>query len=286
MTEYLCGFSLSQKCDYVFSRGEPFIINQKPAVLQSGDYNIFCRSDIDGLKDGDLVYCKIDNLPLLHDLLLRYNKKIYLITHDSDYEITESVFKSFSSNILHWWGPHISYPHPRLTSIPLGLGNPYVPASIKPSDIPGQLPSNRNGLLYINHRIETNEEERRRPYLLFKDSSWVTLREPSPVGEKSLYIKELLGHKFVLCPRGNGIDTYRLWECLLMGAIPIVRDCINIRFFKDFPILIIDDYENITRDLLLKSYNILKPQMAFVKNKLTTDYWINLINEKRHKNKH
>lgn len=29
--------------------------------------------------------------------------------------------------------------------------------------------------------------------------------------------------RFVLCPSGLGFDTYRLWETLLLGAIPIVE---------------------------------------------------------------
>jgi hypothetical protein len=29
--------------------------------------------------------------------------------------------------------------------------------------------------------------------------------------------------KFVLCPRGNGLDTHRFWETLYRGSVPIVR---------------------------------------------------------------
>jgi hypothetical protein len=30
--------------------------------------------------------------------------------------------------------------------------------------------------------------------------------------------------KFALCPVGNGVDTYCLWECFYFKVIPIVID--------------------------------------------------------------
>jgi hypothetical protein len=40
--------------------------------------------------------------------------------------------------------------------------------------------------------------------------------------EYSEYTREMGKHYFVLCPRGNGIDTHRFWEALYMGAIPVL----------------------------------------------------------------
>ena len=37
------------------------------------------------------------------------------------------------------------------------------------------------------------------------------------------YLMTLGSHKFVLSPRGNGLDAHRTWEAMLVGAIPIVR---------------------------------------------------------------
>ena len=38
----------------------------------------------------------------------------------------------------------------------------------------------------------------------------------------SEYIESLKQHKFVLCPFGNGFDTFRTWEALYSGCIPII----------------------------------------------------------------
>ena len=40
----------------------------------------------------------------------------------------------------------------------------------------------------------------------------------------SSYYRQLRLSGFSLCPRGNGIDTYRVWESLYLGTIPIILD--------------------------------------------------------------
>jgi hypothetical protein len=30
-------------------------------------------------------------------------------------------------------------------------------------------------------------------------------------------------YKYVICPRGNGIDTHRVWEALYLGVVPVVH---------------------------------------------------------------
>ena len=36
------------------------------------------------------------------------------------------------------------------------------------------------------------------------------------------YLTELKQHRFSLCIRGNGLDTHRFYESLLMGTIPVI----------------------------------------------------------------
>ena len=36
------------------------------------------------------------------------------------------------------------------------------------------------------------------------------------------YLTELKQHRFCLCLRGNGLDTHRFYESLLMGTIPVI----------------------------------------------------------------
>ena len=278
--KYLCGYNFSKECDYIFSRGEPTKVNGVSVVIPSGEYDIFCRNDLDGLNDKDLVFCKIDNISKLSKLLQQTNKEIYLITHDSDYEINEKVFTTYSKNIKHWWGVNVNYTHPKLSSIPLGLGSPWVPEGVTPDSITieRQFPS-RNNLFYVNHRIQTCPHEREEPYNLFSTKEWATVRFPDPKGETDDYIKEVVSHKFVLCPRGNGIDTYRFWESLYLGAIPVVKDCINIGFYKNLPITVVNNYQEITKDFLESEYDR-HTSTEWKCSELDLNHWMSIIRKK------
>jgi hypothetical protein len=51
---------------------------------------------------------------------------------------------------------------------------------------------------------------------------------------------------FVPCPAGNGLDTHRIWESLYLGAIPLVLREDAFCGVEQWPILVIDDWEDVT----------------------------------------
>ncbi|MDC1325004.1 hypothetical protein N8257_00670 [Ulvibacter sp.] len=58
------------------------------------------------------------------------------------------------------------------------------------------------------------------------------------------YFKELSSYKFCICPEGNGIDTFRMWECILTNTIPIAQNNYGNRIFsKIWPMILVDRYE-------------------------------------------
>ena len=66
------------------------------------------------------------------------------------------------------------------------------------------------------------------------------------------YYKTLLSH-FVLSPTGLGQATHRFFETIMLGSIPIVKKT-NTSFdklYSLFPCLVIDDWYQVTEDLLL-----------------------------------
>ena len=56
------------------------------------------------------------------------------------------------------------------------------------------------------------------------------------------YVYNTVNHDFILCPDGKGPDTCRLWETLYLGSIPVVKRGTNVEFYKELPILIIDNW--------------------------------------------
>ena len=55
---------------------------------------------------------------------------------------------------------------------------------------------------------------------------------------------------FVICPHGCGLDCHRNWEALCLGCIPIVKTSHIDNLYKDLPVLIVNDWNNIDKNLL------------------------------------
>ena len=85
---------------------------------------------------------------------------------------------------------------------------------------------------------------------------------------------------FVASPRGNGLDTIRTWEALMLGCIVIVRRIPDApvieELYADLPVVIIDRWSDLSRDFLtqiLSEYS----RRTFRYEKLTMQYWIDRI---------
>jgi len=82
------------------------------------------------------------------------------------------------------------------------------------------------------------------------------------------YFIELAKHKSCICPRGNGIDTHRLWESIYLNVIPIVvkNDFINI---ENLPIIILDDWSDLDKvDLKFNDQELSKITNEYYKKRI------------------
>lgn len=92
-------------------------------------------------------------------------------------------------------------------------------------------------------------------------------------------------HAFVVSPRGNGIDTIRTWEALMLGCIVIVRRIEAPappieELYADLPVVMIDSWTEVTRDFLaniLSEFAKRSAKNEFRYEKLTMKYWIEQI---------
>lgn len=109
------------------------------------------------------------------------------------------------------------------------------------------------------------------------------LKNPRPLCHDMFnnYFNNLKKSKFMLCPRGCGIDTYRMWDCLYMGCIPIIVKYDGYKDFEDLPILFLNDegdYFKLTEELLENTWNIYC-NTKWNYEKLKMSYWTKEINE-------
>lgn len=130
--------------------------------------------------------------------------------------------------------------------------------------------------LYVNFRPATNKKVRQKIYDLFKERAkkeeWITFDPPSSGGSNEAFLERLTQHKFVLAPPGYGVDTHRLWETLAIGSYPVVLRSVALEPFEALPILFVNDYSEVTLDLLKASLQQLEEKR---KNSimLQMSYW-------------
>ena len=66
------------------------------------------------------------------------------------------------------------------------------------------------------------------------------------------YFQKLSRSKYCICPRGWGIDCYRIFDAIHFGCIPIVKNYGDYKhYFKNFNILFIEDWSELKKDLLI-----------------------------------
>jgi hypothetical protein len=75
---------------------------------------------------------------------------------------------------------------------------------------------------------------------------------------------------------GNGIDTHRPWEALYMGSIPLMRKHVNYSFYKDLPICLVDEWEQVD-EYFLTNWLIENHGRKWNMDMLNFSYWRNKI---------
>lgn len=130
---------------------------------------------------------------------------------------------------------------------------------------------------YMNFRIKTNYSIRamtwnqlvEKPFIYKK----VTEDYHINLSDRKQFLQDIYDSAFSVCPRGNGIDTVRVWESLYCRTIPIVKRENAMRYFQDLPILWIDDWSEIESEFWLQKQfeRIMDSQWNL--EKLKIGYW-------------
>ena len=95
-------------------------------------------------------------------------------------------------------------------------------------------------------------------------------------GEKVLpgeYFETMGAHSFVLCPRGQGHDSFRIFEALLMGSIPIIINHVFAEAYAGLPVVRVESWTDITLPKLAEWWRVLGPQVAALDVELSGDHW-------------
>jgi hypothetical protein len=201
-----------------------------------------------------------------------------LISHNSD-DPAPGVYAAHleSPKILAWFAQNWDgFAHPKIHPLPIGLANAHWPhGKIETLAHVRAQKYKKRYLAYLNIAINTYPQERQRVFDLFSQKSFCF--HPRPRKHKK-FLQDIASSHFVICPRGNGLDTHRLWESLLLGSIPIVKTSSLDPLYKDLPILIVSDWEEVTEDFLIRAASQYS-QKKFSQDPLWIDYWLQKIRQ-------
>ena len=280
--DILSSYNFARNSDFVYSEELTHdqyedLTNNEHFIVHS-DYRILYINPVINLKENDVIFSNTNFVKYLFESLkgCKNLKNLKLITHQTDLPINKKLYSLKPECISEWYSINVNHLAPNLYPIPIGLSNYYSPKN----------------LFYENY-IKTNldrENKLEEIYINFTKNTFSKLR--SPLFDKALkeekffvenkiidldkYLQQLVNYKYVLCPRGNGLDTHRIWETLYAGSIPIVEKHETVKTLDNLPAVIVDD-------LLDFTFNDLKNTFIDLNNKnydkLKIQYWINKIKD-------
>ena len=202
--------------------------------------------------------------------------KFKLITHNSDKCVSQC---DVPDNLVRWYAQNLDFEHPRVEPIPIGLENQsWHPTKRMVLDFmlaeKGNPHRIRNAAL-CQFNPGTFPQERHPLFNMIRSGQIAAHAYYCLNGtEFDLYCENLINYKFCLCPRGNGIDTHRLWESILLGCIPIVKrsnSCYNYK--EPYPVLFVDSWYEINEELLERKADSGIDKSLFETKILTKSYW-------------
>lgn len=202
------------------------------------------------------VFCVTHRLPELFKIIeerrLGVREYIVLLSSQlhgkpcSDYNTHNAYFERAPFCIKRWFARNLISLHEDfyLTPLPIGL---MVGDKIGAMRAEYERASQKKHTLYANFEINTNHGEREPAHTFALEVKGAKVMSGRG-HERNFYeyIRDIKESVFVLCPPGSGIDTWRLWETLYLGSIPVVqRSPMTEYYAKLYPMVLIDFWEEL-----------------------------------------
>ena len=307
--ELIEGVALSKLCDYSFGDqsgqwGNIYTSFMKDAnflntefatkvfeVMQTRDYmTVFIdnirlyKRQIESVKPEDERY--VNALMARSDLLdLCANfpqMKFIIFTNLEDTPIDDFILNKIPDNVACISAVNAITHNDKVIPAPYGVQRRMTPDDDRIEQLMGWIEfdnkDNPDKLLYVSHN-ESSNARRLGIKNLFYDKDWAEVNEQRV--SYNTFLSNLSNSKFMICPIGNAIDCHRNWEVLYMRRVPVmVRDPYLEKLYEDYPVLFVDDYKDVTKELLIKNDNLFQKAQTMNLSGLTLPTFFDRIVEK------
>lgn len=304
--ELIEGVSLSHLCDYSFGdqsgqwgniytsfmKGANLnnleFISKLHEIKKSRDYmtlfidNIrLYKRHIVGVKDSDRSYVNdlMEESNLLELCSQFPDMRFIIFTNLEDTPIDDYIFDCIPENVLCISAVNAVSNGGKVIPAPYGVQRRISPQDNR-IEILNYFIENRDSdpsnLLYVSHSENTNKE-RKGIKKLFVNKIWAKVDLETV--NYLLFLQNLNDSKFMICPIGNAIDCHRNWEVIYMRRVPIMKKNSYLEIlYKDYPVLFVDTYEEVTQKLLLDNDDLFQEaQKIKIEKWMLPNYYNNIV---------
>jgi hypothetical protein len=180
-----------------------------------------------------------------------------LISHNSDHEVGARHARWLDADgarLGRWFAQNVTVTHPRLEPIPIGISNsmwPHGSLRVLARTMRRHAGREKTESIFLSFKVANHPSREATAATLLESFPGVPL-DPDPLLPWPRYLDLLATHRFCACPRGNGIDTHRVWESLYLGVTPVVERSVMTEHFRDrgLPLVLVDDWSEVTPEWL------------------------------------
>lgn len=283
-------------------------------LKENSECNLFCIGGdvcIPPNKDEYLLYCSNQQNVSRGEQFIYVNYTDTLQQEQMDIEFKNklemSVYENIEKQKIRMFTTQVYLKHPNVFFIPLGIqlhgtpivGQNFCDLNINLLEIKNKWNMNDKTITcYLNCSKDISKEgvnflmgnirelcyqsieNNQRPFITSEVNN---IHRNQNKNDKFIYYYDTLcKSKFCFCPPNCVPDTYRIWDCLYMGCIPIVIDFEGSEILKDLPIFFIDSYKkyltiteeelnNIWEEMIHKDYNYEKLSFSFWKTHIQSN---------------
>lgn len=197
------------------------------------NYDVF---RVDESNENDWWFCNPEFLEYFFRRVAP-DEPYVLFTHNSN--VDRPIDERFLSRLerpglVAWFAVNVELRHPKLHSIPLGIGNPIKCDPVLFANVQDRrLPKTQ--LFEASFATWTNPKER---FYCIEQTGI----QPAPKVPPPEFFERLASSYFCISPNGNGVDCYRTWQALYLRTIPIVTRSVLTEQHPDLPLVVLDDW--------------------------------------------
>ena len=232
------------------------------------------------------------------DIIQKFKNPVIVILIETDVVYLKPEWLD-NEKLIHCYSWNIPFKHNKLSCIPIGLNfrrhYKSLTSFMESNKINENTIHEPEKMVCFNCSLDTSPERKKlknvidtklssfcekleyiKPIEKLVIPSYIEGKINVPITDPKCYT-DWVKYKFILSPEGAGFDCHRTWEALMLGCIPIVKSSTINELYEDLPVVVINDWEDLTVDFLNEKYVEIyenKKKNKYNYEKLYLNYWI------------